>query len=103
MTHADIAAQVVQIVFIKGLVDKPHSLVAHHFSLRAFRVADCDAAALLPPVLQGKKSVIDRGSYILLTGEIIHAKNAAFLARFVKDLSSVKYSIVLLMQIVLPL
>ena len=74
MSHADIAFQFFQVSFHERLIQKAHFLYAAHSAFRPFRIADRDAAAFLPSVLQCKKPIINTGSHIVSV-KIIDTKN----------------------------
>ena len=78
MSHANIAFQRFKIVWRKHFIDQPHSLVGCHFSLWPACLTHGNATALLSPVLQCKKPVINRGCDIVSV-KIINAKDAALL------------------------
>ena len=102
MSNADISMQAVQIVLPKVFVDQPHPLSAQDLSLRAGGVTHRNPAALLSPVLKCQQTIVDRRRNILLRGEIIHAKDTAFLTGFIQDRRFVKYSRFCILQFFYP-
>ena len=78
MADTDIALHSLKIFLREDLIHQPHSLMGDHLALGTHGIADCDATALLPAMLQGKQPIIDCRCHIISV-KIIHAKDAAFL------------------------
>ena len=80
MPDTDIAFESLEAFCVEILVHEAHAPPAPDRSLRAVRVTDRNPAALLSPVLQGKKTIVDGRRHLFLAGEIIDTEDTAFLA-----------------------
>ena len=84
MAHADVAVHLGKVLRPKHLIDQAHPLDGLDLALGPRRVAHRDAAALLPPVLEGKQPIVDRGCHVVPV-KIIDAEYAAFLPQLVES------------------
>ena len=91
VAHPDISVHPLQMLRLKHFIAKPHSLVCGNLPLGSLRIADCDAAALLPPVLQGEKPVIDGRCHVCAI-QVVDSENPAFFPQLVP--SNVKIQLV---------
>ena len=65
MAHADVSFHILDLIADEDLVHKTHALFRIHIPKGAFGVGHCDTAALLSPVLEGEKPVVDGGRHII--------------------------------------
>ena len=79
VADCNVSLQGFQLFPAEILIDKTHALDCLDTALRTTCVADRDAAALLPAVLQRKEPIVDGRCDILTLIEIIDAENATFL------------------------
>ena len=80
MSDTDVAFESLEALRVEILVHQSHAPPASDCSLRTVCVTDRNPAALLSPVLQGKKAIIDGRRHLFLAGEIIDTEDTAFLA-----------------------
>src|SRR5699024_1703397 len=81
MTDPQVAMEGAQAFFFKYLTHQSHALMEVYISSWPRGIADGDAAGLLPSVLEGGESIVDRGRRVV-SGKIINAENAAGLFDF---------------------